>query len=90
MKVVPVAPKPENYKYGEVSGDATPALIAGSVLVVALAALVPGFLSAGESAKKQQGEFEVKNKIGVNEFAIKARQEKNKNAPEVKAAPKKK
>ena len=81
IKEVPVPTKPAGYEYGAVSADATPVLFVGAIAVVALAAFIPAFLSAGESAKKQQEGFEQSNKIGYNEFAIKNRQ--NKSTPAV-------
>jgi hypothetical protein len=87
VKEIKIEPKPEGYQYGAVSGDATPALFVGAFLVVALAAFVPGFLSAGESAKKQNLEFEKENKIGYNSFAAKARAD-DKKAPVVVVKPK--
>ena len=74
---MPIPPKPAGYQYGAVSADATPILFVGAIAVVALAAFIPAFLSAGESAKKQQEGFEKSNKIGYNEFAIKARESKS-------------
>ena len=56
------------YKYGEVSNSGLPVLAFGLVAVVALAAAVPSFFSIGESAKKQQKEFESKDNIVFNSF----------------------
>jgi len=53
---------------GEVSNSGLPVLAFGLVAVVALAAAVPSFFSIGESAKKQQKEFEAKDNIVFNSF----------------------
>lgn len=88
IKVVPVAPKPEGYAYGAVSDAAAPALLVGVIASIIAAAAVPAFLSIGESAKKQQAGYEDENRIGYNEFAIKARQEqKGKPSVVTKGAP---
>ena len=71
--------KPDGYVYGAVSQDATPILAIGLLFSVVFAAIVPFFLSIGESALNQQRDREIEdNKIGENQFAKKARQQKQK------------
>ena len=50
--------KPDNYKYGDVSSNATPALFIGALASIILAAAVPRFLAIGDTAKRQQEEYE--------------------------------
>eukprot|EP01041_Mallomonas_annulata_P007235 gene7235-14764_t len=76
LKLVERVAKPAGYEYGSVSQDATPILAISLLMVIAIGALVPYILSIGEGALVQQREREVDNKIGINEFAIKARQQK--------------
>ena len=78
LKIVEKVPKAEGYEYGAVSADSIAPLIASLVLVVSLAAIVPYFLSIGETALKQQRERELTDETTANEFTFKARQEKNK------------
>ena len=78
LKIVERAPKPEGYVYGAVSSDSIAPLLASLVLVVGVGALLPYFLSIGETALKQQREREAADNIASNEFAAKAKKEKNK------------
>ena len=78
LKLVDKVPKPDGYEYGAVSADSIAPLIASLVLVVSVAAIVPYFLSIGETALKQQRERELTDETTVNEFTVKARQEKEK------------
>jgi hypothetical protein len=87
IKEVPVTAKPSAYEYGAVSADGAPVLVIATILTILLAAIVPGFLSAGESALNQQRGFEDSNKIGTNEFARKAREEKAKGPVVVAKTP---
>ena len=47
-----------DYEYGAVSSNATPILVIGMLVTIVLAAVVPGFLSIGDVAKRQQEKFE--------------------------------
>jgi hypothetical protein len=78
LKVVPnpEIAKSADYVYGAVSADATPLLASCAILSVFIAAAVPFILSVGESAQAQQREREESNRVGTNQFAIKARQRK--------------
>ena len=67
-------PLPAGTKYGDVSSDGLPALGSGLIVVVALAAAVPYFLSIGESAQSQQRVREAGDKTNpYNQFVNKAR-----------------
>ena len=78
LKLVEKVPKPDGYEYGAVSADSVAPLIASLVLIVSVAAIVPYFLSIGETALKQQRERELTDETTANEFTFKARQEKDK------------
>eukprot|EP01038_Epipyxis_sp_PR26KG_P007268 gene7268-9907_t len=82
LKLVESVPKPAGYEYGAVSTDGLPILFVSLIAVISLAAFVPAFLSAGESAKVQQKEFEKTNNINFNEFKVKDEKDrKNKSIP---------
>ena len=77
LKVVERQPQVDpNYVYGDVSQGSTPILFVSLILVIALGAAIPYFLSIGESAQAQQRKREEENRIGDNLFAQKAREEK--------------
>lgn len=78
LKLAEKVPKPEGYEYGAVSADSVAPLIASLVLIVSVAAIVPYFLSIGETALKQQRERELTDETTANKFTLKARQEKEK------------
>jgi hypothetical protein len=78
LKIVDKVPKPDGYEYGAVSADSVAPLIASLVLIVSVAAIVPYFLSIGETALKQQRERELTDGTTDNKFTLKARQEKEK------------
>ena len=71
LKLVEKAPKPAGYEYGAVDSAAgSPVLFGSLLLVVATAALVPYFLSIGESAQTQQRVREASDKTNpYNQFA---------------------
>jgi hypothetical protein len=52
-----------------VASSATPVLFICAGIVLATAAIVPAFLSIGETALVQQREFEDADKISSNQFA---------------------
>eukprot|EP00607_Mallomonas_marina_P000137 CAMPEP_0182428698 /NCGR_PEP_ID=MMETSP1167-20130531/23215_1 /TAXON_ID=2988 /ORGANISM="Mallomonas Sp, Strain CCMP3275" /LENGTH=155 /DNA_ID=CAMNT_0024611731 /DNA_START=55 /DNA_END=522 /DNA_ORIENTATION=- len=85
IKVVQRAPKPPGYEYGSVADGALPILAIGMLFAVFLGAFIPWFLSIGEGAQAQQREREIDNKIGVNEFAVKARAEREAESAKVKS-----
>lgn len=62
-----------------------PVLFFALVAVIALAAAVPSFFSIGESAKKQQKEFESKDKIAFNSFKTNAKTDKRTGTVDSKA-----
>lgn len=64
-----------------------PVLFFALVAVIALAAAVPSFFSIGESAKKQQKEFESKDKIAFNSFKPNAKTDKRTGTVDSKKAP---
>eukprot|EP01038_Epipyxis_sp_PR26KG_P009843 gene9843-13239_t len=84
LKLVESVPKPAGYEYGAVSTDGLPILFVSLIAVISLAAFVPAFLSAGESAKVQQKEFEKTSNINFNEFKVKDEKDlQNKSIPKV-------
>ena len=69
LKLVERVPKPPGYDYGAVDSAGNPFLAAGLVLVMVLGAVIPLVLAIGETALKQQREYEAEDKISNNEFA---------------------
>ena len=61
LKLVERRERPADYKYGDVNADATPLLFVGAIATIGLAAIVPSFLAVGDTAKRQQEEFEEEN-----------------------------
>lgn len=92
LKLVEKAAKADGYVYGAVAEDGTVGLALGLIIVVGFAAVVPYFLSVGETALKQQRGFEDQDRTTKNQFSIKrqAAVAKAVATPAVKAAPAKK